>query len=132
MRETITAPLIGWSRTFPATPVQVREARQFLAAILGGRPAADDAVLCLSELVTNATLHSRSREPGGQFSVRVQLHGSRLRVEVSDQGGPWNQAAGTHEQHGRGLLIVGQLARDWGRTGSDTAGWTVWFEVECA
>jgi anti-sigma regulatory factor (Ser/Thr protein kinase) len=131
MRETITAPLIGWSRAFPATPAHVREARQFLAAIMGGRPAADDAVLCLSELVTNATLHSRSREPNGQFSVRVQLHGSRLRVEVSDQGGPWIQAADTDEQHGRGLLIVGRLARDWGRTGGDKAGWTVWFEVEC-
>jgi anti-sigma regulatory factor (Ser/Thr protein kinase) len=131
MRETMTAPLSGWSRTFPATPVQVREARQFLAAIVGGRRAADDAVLCLSELVTNATLHSRSRETNGQFSVRVKLHGSRLRVEVSDQGGPWIQAADTDEQHGRGLLIVGRLARDWGRTGGDKAGWTVWFEVEC-
>jgi anti-sigma regulatory factor (Ser/Thr protein kinase) len=131
MRETITPPLIGWSRAFPATPALVREARQFLAAIMGGRPAADDAVLCLSELVTNATLHSRSREPNGQFSVRVQLHGSRLRVEVSDQGGPWIQAADKDEQHGRGLLIVGRLARDWGRTGGDKAGWTVWFEVEC-
>jgi serine/threonine-protein kinase RsbW len=129
MRETMTAPLIGWSRTFPASPVQVREARQFLAAILGGCPPADDAVLCLSELVTNATLHSRSREPNGQFSVRVKLHGSRLRVEVSDQRGPWIQAADTDQQHGRGLLIVGRLARDWGRTGGDKAGWTVWFEL---
>ena len=59
MRETSTAPLIGWSRRFPATPEQAGEARRFLAAILDGHPA-DDAILCLSELVTNATLHSRS------------------------------------------------------------------------
>jgi hypothetical protein len=47
MREANTAPLIGWSRAFPATPAQVREARQFLTGILGGHPATDNAVLCL-------------------------------------------------------------------------------------
>ena len=91
MCETTAAPLLVWSRVFPAIPAQVREARQFLSAILDGRPLADDAIVCLSELVTNANAHSRSREPDGHFCVRVQLHGSHLRVEVSDQGGPWAQ-----------------------------------------
>ena len=72
MRETTAAPLIGWSRAFPATPAQVREVRRFLAGILDGRQAADDAILCLSELVTNATIHSHSRQPGGHFRVRVE------------------------------------------------------------
>jgi serine/threonine-protein kinase RsbW len=85
----------------------------------------------LSELVTNATVHSRSRERDGHFSVRVYLHGCRLRVEVSDQGGPWAQPAQTDESNGRGLLIVDQLARAWGRVGNDQAGWTIWFEMEC-
>jgi anti-sigma regulatory factor (Ser/Thr protein kinase) len=128
MRETTTAPLIGWSRAFPAIPAQVREARQFLTGILDGHPATDDAVLCLSELVTNATIHSRSREPDGQFRVRAEVHGSRVRVEVSDQGGPWERSAKDDEQNGRGLLVVAQLARNFGRTGDDRAGWTVWFE----
>jgi serine/threonine-protein kinase RsbW len=131
MRETATAPLIAWSRAFPAVPTQVREARQFLSAILDGRSAADDAILCLSELVTNATVHSRSRDPGGHFRVRVQLHGRHLRVEVSDQGGRWAQPANNNERNGRGLLIVDQLTRAWGRTGNDRAGWTLWFEMEC-
>ena len=121
MRETSTAPLIGWSRAFPATPAQVREARQFLAGILDGHPAADDAILCLSELVTNACLHSRSREPGGHFRVRAEVHGSRVRVEVSDQGGPWERSAKEDEQNGRGLLVVAQLASDFGRMGDDGA-----------
>ena len=130
MPETTTAPLIGWSRAFPATPAQVREARQFLAGILDGHPAADDAILCLSELATNACLHSRSREPGGHFRVRAETHGSRIRVEVCDQGGPWEQTTDDDGQHGRGLLVVAQLADDFGRTGDAQAGWTIWYEIE--
>ena len=82
-------PLIAWSRDFPALSGQVREARRFLAGILEGCPAADDAALFLSELAANACLHSRSREPGGRFTVRVQRDDARLRVEVTDEGGPW-------------------------------------------
>jgi serine/threonine-protein kinase RsbW len=130
MRETTTAPLIGWSRAFPATPAQVREARQFLTGILDGHPATNDAVLCLSELVTNATIHSRSRQPGGHFRVRVETHASHVRVEVTDQGGPWAQSRPHDDQNGRGLLIVAQLARDFGRCGDERAGWTVWSEIE--
>jgi anti-sigma regulatory factor (Ser/Thr protein kinase) len=130
MRETSTAPLIGWSRAFPATPAQVREARQFLAGILDGCQAADDAILCLSELVTNATIHSHSRQPGGHFRVRVERHGSHVRVEVTDQGGPWAQSQPHDDQNGRGLLVVAQLARDFGRSGDEHAGWTVWYEIE--
>ncbi|HUY47390.1 MAG TPA: ATP-binding protein [Streptosporangiaceae bacterium] len=131
MRETRTAPLIAWSRTFPAAPAQAGEARRFLAGILDGHPATDDAVLCLSELVTNACLHSRSREPGGCFTVRAQLHDCLLRVEVTDQGGPWTWPAHADEQHGRGLLILAQLAKAWGRTGDSQTGWTLWYETEC-
>ena len=130
MHQTTTAPLIGWSRAFPAAPGQVRAARQFLAGILEGCPAAGDAILCLSELATNAAVHSRSGEPGGLFRVRVQRHGDYIRVEVSDQGGPWAPATARDEENGRGLLVVAQLARSWGRTGSEHAGWVVWYEIE--
>ena len=125
-----TTPLIAWSRAFPASPPQIREARRFLATILDGCPATNDALLCLSELATNAILHSRSRASGGQFTVHVQRQGDHLRVEVRDQGGPWTPPAltGPGEQNGRGLAIVSQLAHTWGRSG-DEAGWTVWFEI---
>lgn len=43
-----------WSRTFPATAPHVAEARRSLALLLNGCPAASDAILCLSEIVTNA------------------------------------------------------------------------------
>ena len=127
------APLMAWSRSFPAAPEQVREARRFLAAILANLDA-PDASLCLSELVTNAVVHSHSSQPGGIFTVRAQLDGQRLRVEVCDQGGPWLSPthATTDEENGRGLLIVGQLADRWGCEGHSRTGWIVWFEIECA
>ena len=129
--SALTAPLIAWSRAFPADACQARETRRFLAAVLEGHQATDDALICLSELVTNAIVHSRSREPGGSFTIRAQLHGGCLRVEVTDQGGPWNPPAPTEADspNGRGLLIVGQLAARWGRTGDQHAGWTLWYEM---
>lgn len=83
------------------------------------------------ELATNACLHSRSREPGGRFTVRVQRDDARLRVEVTDEGGHWALAAHADAQqpNGRGLLIVSQLATAWGRAGDAGTGWTAWFEL---
>jgi len=43
--------------------------------------------------------------------VRVQRSRGHLRVEVRDQGGRWVYPAPTDERGGRGLLIVGVLAR---------------------
>jgi anti-sigma regulatory factor (Ser/Thr protein kinase) len=129
MPTTAAVPLIAWSRTFPGTPEQVREARRFLADILAGQPATGDALLCLSELVSNAVLHSHSGKPGGQFSVRVEMNENLLRIEVLDGGGLWAGAGAPDEQHGRGLNIVSQLAVAWGRDGDSETGWTVWYEL---
>lgn len=131
MPTNAAVPLIAWSRAFPGTPTQVREARRFLSTILAGQPAADDAVLCLSELVSNAVLHSHSGKPGGQFTVRVEMNENLLRVEVLDSGGSWTGAGAPDEQHGRGLNIVSQLAVAWGRDGDGETGWTVWYELDC-
>ena len=38
--------------------------------------------------------------------------------------------AGGDAQNGRGLFIVSQLARAWGREGDETAGWITWFEID--
>jgi anti-sigma regulatory factor (Ser/Thr protein kinase) len=144
-------------RRFPATPDQVPRARGFLAALLDGSPLADDALLCLSELVTNAIQHSHSARPGGHFTVSTTITPHTLRVEVHDEGGPWQAqpaaAAATRPepagcgndaepgsgpvgQRGRGLMIVAALAR-WGITSGVTGGITrdgtcpraVWFEL---
>jgi serine/threonine-protein kinase RsbW len=122
-----------WSQTFPAIPSQVGEARRSLARILDGFPLADDAILCLSELASNAVTHSKSRQPGGSFTVRASIHGDdRVRVEVTDQGGSWTRRARADGQHGRGLLIVRQLAHDFGISGDSHTGRTIWFEITCS
>jgi serine/threonine-protein kinase RsbW len=127
--ETATAPPMSWSRSFPATAAQAGAARRFLAAVLNGSPVTADAVLCLSELATNAILHSDSGRPGGSFTVGVRLDGGRVWVKVHDQGGAWQQSLHAEDTRGRGLLIVGRTASQWGRLGDSETGWTVWFAL---
>lgn len=121
----------SWQRTFAATPAHVGQAREFLATLLDGHPAADEAVLCLSELVTNAVLHSASARPGGTFHVHVSLRAGMLRVEVEDGGGPWRTATTGDVLGGRGLIIVDSLARNWGITEYGPGRRAVWFEIRC-
>ena len=123
-----SAPPLTCSQTFSATASQVSRARRFLACHAGHLPLADDAAVCLSELVTNAIQHSNSAQPGGHVTVRLTLTPATLRVEVSDQGGPWAPHPSTNDQRGRGLHIVGQLATCWGTTPTVT-GRTVWFTI---
>jgi anti-sigma regulatory factor (Ser/Thr protein kinase) len=117
-------------RVFTAQPMQIAHARRFIAGVLSGFRAADDIVLCVCELASNAVLHSCSREPGGQFMVRVSVsRGGRIRAEVVDRGGPWQTGAEPDEERGRGLLIVAALATRWGVTGSE-AGRSAWLELD--
>jgi len=118
-----------WERTFAAVPSQVGHARQFLADLVGSHELADDATICLSELATNAVIHSDSRNPGGTFGVRVTADADFIRVEVTDAGGAWGRAELSGDGlWGRGLAIVAALATSCGVTGG-TSGRTAWCEV---
>jgi anti-sigma regulatory factor (Ser/Thr protein kinase) len=87
----------------------------------------DDAVLAVSELITNAVLHG-----DGPVEVRVSHRPGLLRVEVTDDGRavPLPRHAGLGDERGRGLHIVDAVTSRWGvapkRSGR---GKTVWFEV---
>ncbi|MET9593343.1 ATP-binding protein [Streptomyces sp. NPDC006516] len=101
----------------------------------------DDAVLILSELLSNACRHGR---PLGQHSDmgdgdvraawRVDGRGD-LTVEVTDGGGPTRPVPATPSvtaRGGRGLNIISTLAQEWG-VRDDTAGEvTVWALVSAA
>jgi serine/threonine-protein kinase RsbW len=128
----LVAQSVDWQKSFPGIASQVGEARRFLAGNLDGCAVADDALVCLSELATNAVIHSDSRLPGGSFEVRGSMSPvGRLRVEVTDQGGPWNPVGDPSGQHGRGLLIVASLAADWGIYGGPDSR-TAWLELGCS
>jgi anti-sigma regulatory factor (Ser/Thr protein kinase) len=125
--ETVSA--LRYSRVFPGRADQVREVRATLGRALAGCPMADDAVLTGSELAANAVLHSHSKEPGGRFTVRAEVHpGDYLWLEVEDGGGRW--AERTHDDlRGRGLLIVTRLSSEWGVEGDELAR-VVWVRFD--
>ena len=92
----------------------------------------DDGALIVSELVGNALRHGRPRADG-TLRVVWSLDGHRLRVEVTDGGGPsrpeLRPAAQTRMAvSGRGLAIVDALAEAWG-SHTDDHGTTVWAMV---
>jgi len=122
-------PVSIWTREFAAVPEQVGHARRFLAGALGGCPAVDDAVLCLSELAGNSVLHSASRRPGGAFTVRAEIRrGDYVRIEVRDEGGAWNERPGP-DLHAHGLAIVRALADESGVGGDELTGWVAWARL---
>jgi serine/threonine-protein kinase RsbW len=111
--------------TYPGRPEHVRQARADARRLLAGCPAADEVILCLSELAANAVLHSNSRRPGGTFTVRIESRpGAYIRIEVEDNGVPW-LAPAPDPGSGRGLGIIRVLAADWG-VATSPDGHTVW------
>lgn len=126
----VSAPPRTRTRVFPARPEQVREARKFLRAALQGCPAADDAILYLSELATNSVLYSNSRKAAGTFTVHAEIREHDYAwIEVEDNGGPWN-AHPHRDGRAHGLDIVRELAADWGIDGDALSGWVVWARLD--
>jgi anti-sigma regulatory factor (Ser/Thr protein kinase) len=113
--EPLTA-LALWARTFPGTPGHVGEARRFVAHLLQRSPFFDDAVVVLSELFTNAVLHTDSGKRGGLVTVQVTRWRHGVRIAVTDQGSVRHPvirdpgADGEPGESGRGLYLAAQLA----------------------
>jgi anti-sigma regulatory factor (Ser/Thr protein kinase) len=111
----------------PHGPAGVCTARRRLRAELAecGTPGTvvDDAVLILSELLSNSCRHARplgGHGDNGDGAIRCGWHigtDGLLTVEVTDGGGPTRPIPASPSltaRGGRGLGIVGQLALDWG------------------
>lgn len=129
------------SMAVPHGPAGVGEARHRMRAQLRGggvsESVIDDAVLILSELLSNACKHGR---PLGDAAVgdgdvraawQVDPRG-RLTVEVTDGGGPTRPAPATPSvtaHGGRGLNIITALADDWGVRDDARGEVTVWAVV---
>ncbi|MBM4793334.1 ATP-binding protein [Streptomyces sioyaensis] len=96
---------------------------------------ADDVLLCVSELATNALLHGVPPGRGYRLVLALDECGL-LRVEVHDSGGgeprlpvslPYD---GDEGESGRGLLLVSALADAWG-VGERVPGKIMWCEFRC-
>jgi anti-sigma regulatory factor (Ser/Thr protein kinase) len=124
-----------WTRNFRGSKDQVPEVRRWLEDLLPGCGPRGDVLLLASELCTNAIVHSRSGEAGGQFSVDVEWAPQLARVVVGDQGSAKAPAlvmgkgeAGQLGESGRGLLLVDGVADDWGTASRPNRRW-VWTDV---
>lgn len=132
--STVGMTLQAASAEFPsdssAAPLARRALARWLADWQVDEDVAETALLCLSELVTNAIIHS-----GTSPRVSARLDAERLLVAVQDRG--HRGAARRPEDHeptdisGRGLMLVEALATAWSAEHS-ADGTTVWFELDLA
>lgn len=114
----------------PANRSAPSQARRAVRDLGLPAPLRDDAVLLVSELVTNSLRHS-GIGPEEDIDVRLVRAPSRLRVEVSDRAGASRgPIAGSikprpGQTSGWGLFLVDRLAVRWG-----SAPGHHWFELE--
>ncbi|MFJ2557323.1 MULTISPECIES: ATP-binding protein [unclassified Streptomyces] len=111
------------SLTFRAHPHRVAHMRRIAGTVLRQDDIGGDAVatvqLLVSEIVTNAVVHGKAERV--RFSLSYDRNGIVL-IEVDDHS-PAPVAVrlpGPDEESGRGMFLVSELARAWGRRGSCT------------
>ncbi|MER6303485.1 ATP-binding protein [Kitasatospora sp. NPDC001539] len=102
------------SRT-ESTPLARHLLRAYLSALPTGHRYADIAELLLGELFANAVQHSDA-PTDRLIEIRFALVDGRLRLEVHDAGTgrPALRPTTPTDEHGRGLLLVNELAERWG------------------
>ncbi|MGI8809642.1 MAG: ATP-binding protein [Acidimicrobiales bacterium] len=114
-RVRTAAPTPGVHRLpFEPTPESAALTRGFTAGVLQGagwQEHSGTAVLLVSELVTNAVRHAR-----GPCALVVTFgsHTVEFSVEDGDPRAPAPRLAGALDESGRGFVLVGALADDWG------------------
>ncbi|MBL1107188.1 ATP-binding protein [Streptomyces sp. 5-8] len=98
------------------------------AATADQRAAAEDVLLVVSELVTNACLHAE-----GPDELLLACDNKVIRIEVSDRGTGQPAPRNPHRAGrpgGHGMFIVQRLCLDWGVVRVTGApGKTVWAEL---
>lgn len=121
-------------------PAEVGRARRWTRSRLAGsgiaadEPLAETLILLVSELVTNAVVHT-----GCPAVLRLSLPGTEageatVRLEVADRSerAPVPRCVGSDATGGRGLALVDGLADRWGWS-TDGTGKRIWCELDrCA
>ncbi|WP_343245113.1 ATP-binding protein [Streptomyces sp. SID14478] len=118
-------------------PGSAAQARRMTRAHLSGWGACEDtcdaAALVVSELVTNAIVHTASRRIHCELHELCDDSGERVRIAVRDEGcmpGDTRPAGriAPEEEHGRGLLLVAAVSTAWGAQETGP-GLLVWAEL---
>lgn len=130
------------SMAIPHGPAGVGQARHRMREQLRGNGVSDavvdDAVLILSELLSNACRHGRPlgrHTDVGDGDIRAAWRvdpAGALTVEVTDGGGPTRPVPATPSvtaRGGRGLNIINALAQEWGVRDDSSGEVTVWALV---
>jgi len=115
--------------TFDRRVETARDARSWLASFLRAgdvaSPVIEDAVLVVSELVTNALRHGE-----GAAVVRASIRDDVIRISVTDSGDelPEQKRIDIGRVGGLGLHVVERVAADWG-VAAFPGGKTVWAVI---
>ncbi len=128
----LDAPATGTDRDcriFAGVLASVTSARRFVVEALGQvpKPLLDAVELMVSELASNCVQHTAA-----EFEVCVVRDERTLRVEVTDTGRglPVLRQPAAADLRGRGLVIVKELADEWGIVPqAGETGKMVWFAV---
>lgn len=120
----------GETIVLPAEPASAARAREFVRALLRvsrHRGLEDAALLCVTELVANVAIHTRSR----RCVITLVDEPHDLLIEVADEAAepPVLRSGMSGAEHGRGLFIINALAGEWGLRGGDGDGKTVWLRL---
>ncbi|MFF3380793.1 ATP-binding protein [Streptomyces sp. NPDC002680] len=103
-----------WGLTCPGFPEEISRARRWTRDILRDSPMANDAELIVSELSTNAVLHTASGLEAGSFHLALAVSAQVIALSVTDDGGTGTAPKVEHRdqdaEHGRGLGMVNALA----------------------
>lgn len=115
----------------PGSPAQARRlTRDRLSGWSVCADTCDTAVLVISELVTNAIVHTASR----RVVCELHDHDGILHIAVHDEGCapgvPHPSPRRAEEEHGRGLLLVEAMCHAWGAQ-EHGPGLLVWAELPC-
>ena len=91
----------------------------------GARQLVDDAVLCVSELVTNALQAGCTA-----VTLRLDTDDRCVRLALIDDapGRPEPRQSGPRDLNGRGLMIIDAISSTWGVRPAN-AGKEVWVEL---
>lgn len=125
-RSTPSQAPACWRTDLPGVESAATVARKWAAQIAADTPHGEALALIVSELVTNAYLHSMSGL-GGTIHVEIDTppDGS-VYIEVADEG-PRDGCTATN---GFGLVIVEALATECGQTPAAGGGRRAWAYID--